>query len=162
MIAHSNTEDEVLIGNKRKRVVLPDLLDCLNDELGWDRHMVWLRVQAIRVMGHPDASVIYAMFREGVVTEWVYHKVRRVYRTELAARHASTDSDLHIDPKKVPMIEHLDTWPSESMRRRYYRRKRAEEKRLQELAHRRGRRDARNRKSRPRRRDGRRERQREV
>jgi len=71
----------------------------------------------------PTIWTLDKVFQNGYATDCVYAKLRPAIKTELARRHASEDPATHIDPKIVPMIDHLDRWPSEELRKRYYKRK---------------------------------------
>ena len=126
MKAHRFNGDEFATGNKRTLPVEVEILNCYSSELDWDRTALWSRMLKVGVPDRPDISTVNRVFQLGYATEWVYYKMRRAYKIGLAERHTSNDPSFHIDPKRVPMIEHLDVWPSEDLKKRHYQRLKAE------------------------------------
>lgn len=115
-------------GSRERVPVLVDLANYLNRELGWTRGILWEHMRLTGDPEGPDITTLDKVFQRGWATPPVRLKMETAYKVELALRHASPDPAIHLDPKKVPMIESLDAWPSESAKRRYYRRKRLEER----------------------------------
>ena len=123
MTRDRNDGTEFTNGRIPKSVVLPDLLECLCHEIDWNRKTLCFQMQKYGVQKGPKIWTVDKVFQNGYATDWVYAKMRLAIKDELARRHASNDTAIHIDPKIVPMIDHLNRWPSEELKKRHFKRK---------------------------------------